>query len=876
MKAKQKSFVNNNSKKLSTYRPNSSTKNSRFPKYNINNSFSDLYPPIITLPTQKKQSRMGTQITREELYEENMHLKDKLNKMRKELDETKSKLFKRGLELNKKEKIIRDCSKENVTEYNHELNIEKARESALLTICKNKYNEMKNEYKKKCEENEKLKANIKLTKKREYEIQIEVLKKEMEKIRNLYNNCQLNYEKSMKEINEFEELKKEFFKQHSIINSLNKKNKELYNEINYTQKENTFLKNELAKFGEKEKRLKKNNMKLKMSNEKYMNLKKKSENSVILNNDNIRKLNNLKKDLAEYKLLNNQLNEKYNNLLKNKGFSNNINNKNIFNLKPFNYDQIKCIEKKEGDNQSQLYKSLLEEAKIKISILENYLRENDINPEIILKSKGYEGIINLDANKNMVKHQKMGKVSTNNSTNTKDATSVGTKENPDLSKNLNNTQSNFENINKVDMNKNNNNIINNEINNDNNHDNNHDINNNDLNSNINNDIKDEEGERKKEEMKDNENENVENKENNEMIENQDSMKITQSHNSELNMQEQQAKETQLLAILHTFVKNLEANHITKESLINKIKEISLLFENKEEATKEEFIEPFINLFIESMKITKSNDIQLINDFFNNFIEDMEGDTNRFFLELIDIFENIVDYTLVENEEEVLNAISMELQPYKEELKIKLEKYENNIITFDNLRQVIEELNISLSDDYTEFLIYKMKEKVPPNSSIFDLNYKIILDLLDKNANTNDNNINNNEEENNNIDKEEKKINEEENESNDNYDEEEMNIQMSNKLSELKQALKDNNTSLEEELNDKIKILEDQNNKKINGINKDIFFALMTKFNIEIEEKVKDSIFDLFKIENDILVKSENELFLLDFDKLCSILEVDSK
>ena len=876
MKAKQKSFVNNNSKKLPTYRPNSSTKNSRFPKYNINNSFSDLYPPIITLPTQKKQSRMGTQITREELYEENMHLKDKLNKMRKELDETKSKLFKRGLELNKKEKIIRDCSKENVTEYNHELNIEKARESALLTICKNKYNEMKNEYKKKCEENEKLKANIKLTKKREYEIQIEVLKKEMEKIRNLYNNCQINYEKSMKEINEFEELKKEFFKQHSIINSLNKKNKELYNEINYTQKENTFLKNELAKFGEKEKRLKKNNMKLKMSNEKYMNLKKKSENSVILNNDNIRKLNNLKKDLAEYKLLNNQLNEKYNNLLKNKGFSNNINNKNIFSLKPFNYDQIKCIEKREGDNQSELYKSLLEEAKIKISILENYLRENDINPEIILKSKGYEGIINLDANKNMVKHQKMGKVSTNNSTNTKDATSVGTKENPDLSKNLNNTQSNFENINKVDMNKNNNNIINNEINNDINNDNNHDINNNDLNSNINNDIKDEEGERKKEEMKDNENENVENKENNEMIENQDSMKITQSHNSELNMQEQQAKETQLLAILHTFVKNLEANHITKESLINKIKEISLLFENKEEATKEEFIEPFINLFIESMKITKSNDIQLINDFFNNFIEDMEGDTNRFFLELIDIFENIVDYTLVENEEEVLNAISMELQPYKEELKIKLEKYENNIITFDNLRQVIEELNISLSDDYTEFLIYKMKEKVPPNSSIFDLSYKIILDLLDKNANTNDNNINNNEEENNNIDKEEKKINEEENESNDNYDEEEMNIQMSNKLSELKQALKENNTSLEEELNGEVKVLEDQNNKKINGINKDIFFALMTKFNIEIEEKVKDSIFDLFKIENDILVKSENELFLLDFDKLCSILEVDTQ
>ena len=911
MKTKQKSFIHNSSKKLSTYRPNSSTKNSRIPVYNINNSFSDLYPPItLTMPTQRKPSRIGNQITREELYEENIHLKDKINKMRRELDETKNKLFKRGLELNKKEKIIRDVSKENVTEYTHEKNLDKAKESALLTLCKNKYNDMKIKYQKKCEENEILKANIKITKLKEYEIKIDVFKKEMEKIRNLYTNCQNNYDKSMKEIKEMDELKKEFFKQHSIINSLNKKIKELYNEINSIQNENFFLKNELNKYGKKEKILKNKNLKLKISNEKYMKLKKRNDSSVIINNDNIRKLNNLKKDLAEYKLLNSQLNEKYNNLLNNKkGVSKNI-NKNILDLKPFNYEEVKIIEKTDrSENQTKLYKSLLEEAKMKISILENYLRENDINPEIILRNKGYEGIINLNTNKNMIKLQKMNKTSTNNSTNTKDATSVGTKEVTDLSKNLNNTQSNFENINKNDNNKNN--IINNEINKD---ENNEEINNNENinNININNENNEERKEEynqkeNKEEIKDTENdnnnyniENAENKENNETEENnqenQDSMKITQSQNSEFNTQERQAKETQFLAILHTFVKNLEANHITKETLINKIKEISLLFENKEEATKEEFIEPFINLFIESMKITQSNDIQLINDFFNNFIEDMEGDTNRFFLELIDIFENIVDYTLVENEEEVLNAIAMELQPYKEELKLKLEKHENNIITFDNLRQVIEELNISLTDDYTEFLIYKMKEKVPPDSSIFDLNYKIILDLLDKNTNTNTNennnnivnnsvnennnnetNTNNNENEGNNN---EKKINEEDNESNENnemnMDEEEMNIQMSNKLSELKQALKDNKTTLEEECNNKVKILEDQNNTKINGINKDVFFDLMNKYNIEIEDKVKESIFDLFKIENDILVKSEGELFLLDFDKLCSILDADAK
>ena len=171
----------------------------------------------------------------------------------------------------------------------------------------------------------------------------------------------------------------------------------------------------------------------------------------------------------------------------------------------------------------------------------------------------------------------------------------------------------------------------------------------------------------------------------------------------------------------------------------------------------------------------------------------------------------------------------------------------------------------------------MKEKLPENSSIFDLNYKIILDLLDRNINNtnNTNNINNTnkEQEEKNIKEEE---NENENESNKNYDEDEMNILMSNKLTELKQALKDNNTNLEEECGDKITSIEEQNNKKINGINKDIFFGIMEKYNIEIEEKIKEAIFDLFKIENDILDKSENELFLLDYDKLSSILEYESK
>ena len=895
MKPNKKSFTANNSKRLSTYRPNSAIKNSKVPlKYTINNSLTDMYPPItITMPSHKKPSRMGHQITREELYEENMHLKNTINKMKKELDEVKNKLFKRGLELNKKDKIIRDCSKENVTEYTHEMNLEKAKESALLTMCKEKYIKMKKDFEKKCDENEVLKANIKITKLKEYQIQIDVLKLEMEKLRTLYNNSQKNYESSLRELKEMEKLKSEFSNQHIIINSLNKKYQDLSTEMNYILEENDYLKGKLSKNQIIQKQLKLKNTKLKQTNEKYMELKKKKENSIIVNNVNLRELRNLRKDVAEYKRLYYQQEEKYKNALKAKEGMQEKVNKNIFALNKFNYNEIKQIEhNKIGDNKADLYKSLLDEAKIKNSILENFLREHDIDPELILKEKGYEGVVNINTNHNLERlKQKINKSTTNNSTNTKDATSVGTKENPDQSKNLNNNQSNLDN-NKVINNIKDNTIKDKEstiknINssNDTNNNNNgviHEVKeedqkvNDDMKQNeihLDENLKSKESEEKKEteenkEIKDSE-DNKEIKDENKVIthENQDSVKMTDSQNTDYLIQEQQLKETQILALLHTFVKNLEANHITKETLIDKIKEISKIFENKEEATKDEFIQPFVNLFIDSMKVTQANDIKLINEFFNNFIDDMEGDTNRFFLELIDIFENVVDYTLVENEEDVLNAIAFELYPYKEELKKRLEQKDKKIITFDNLRTIIEDLNISLTDDYTEFLIYKMKERVPEKSSIFDLDYSIILELLDKNL------INNINESNDTNKEEDKKINEvedESKESKESYDEEEMNIKMSNKLSELKEALKNNNTNLKEECKDKVQIFEYENNTKMNGISKDAFFGVFDKYHVNVKNKVKDAIFDLFKIETSNY-GYDNDIYLLDYDKLCSIL-----
>ena len=148
------SYTLNTSSRKSRFRPNSASKR----QLNIfkKNISRDTPPPILyTLPNtqQKKRSGMGNKIEREELYEYNMQLKDIINNLKKELAEVKHKVVKKDIEIRKKEKLIKECSKENDIESNHELNLEKARESTLISLYKKQYNELRESFNKKVKEN---------------------------------------------------------------------------------------------------------------------------------------------------------------------------------------------------------------------------------------------------------------------------------------------------------------------------------------------------------------------------------------------------------------------------------------------------------------------------------------------------------------------------------------------------------------------------------------------------------------------------------------------------------------------------------------------------------------------------------------------------
>ena len=757
-----------NTSKKSFFRPNSAAKR-HLKTYKINTSLETPPPIIFTMPNNpKKLSGMGNKIEREQLYENNMQLKDIINKLKRELAETRNQVVKKDIEIRKKERIIKECSKENDLESVHELNLEKARESTLVSLCKDKYSQLKNLYTKKCEENEILKANIKMTKLKEYMIQIDILKKEMEKIKTLYENTVEDNSRLREEMSNFQNLKNKYIEQHSIINNLVEKCKQYKNDINELKAENSFLNLKLEKNMKQKKGLQRANFKLKISNEKFLSQKKIKENYDLNIDDNKKLISNLRKDLNEYKRLYDLKNKECNKLIENneKMKSDEIKRKNEKDsLKPFDFNQIKVIENKNIDkntNKLTLYKSLLDEAKHKNEIYELYLKKIGVDKDQLVKSFGYNGI--------MTSSTKIQKDENGN----------------------NNIENNNNRINEK---------------------------NNDLNKNRENNE-----EIKKEENDRNSISDVNSYTKANTI--SENVKKLPSIEEEKPEEGQFIDESQLLSLLHVFVKNLEAQGITKEIINQKIQDISKLFENKDETTKEEFIDPFVKMFIETMKITQRKDIEIVTNFLNDFIDSLNSETLMFFNGLIEVFDNVRDYTGVKKDYEV----SFELNEYKDQLINALKQNDrnnNHLITFDIFRKIVQDLNISLDDETMEYLIYLMKKNVPENNSIFDLDYEIIEKLTEKN-------------------------------------------EIGDIFKNIKNTLNDNKSNIDTECQEFLKSIEYEDLKFL-IIKRDDFFSVLDKLEISMSDELKNSIYEVYKVEIETNDNSEQE-FWMEYDRIRSELE----
>ena len=136
------------------------------------------------------------------------------------------------------------------------------------------------------------------------------------------------------------------------------------------------------------------------------------------------------------------------------------------------------------------------------------------------------------------------------------------------------------------------------------------------------------------------------------------------------------------------------------------------------------------------------------------------------------------------------------------------------------------MNIILEDESMEYLIYKMKKNVPENNSIFDLNYEIIEKLMEKN-------------------------------------------EIGEIFENIKNTLKNNEINIDNECQDYLKAVEYQEIKFL-IIKRDDFFSVLEKLNIALNDEIKNSIYELFKIE---IENDNNEpKYWMEYDRIKSELE----
>jgi len=749
---------------INLYRPTPNKSKAQFSSIKISTNLSEsLPPPIFTLPSNRKlTSGMGNKIEREQLYENNLQLRDNLNKLEIKLKKSQYKNVKTEMELRKKEKIIQSFVTENSKEEIDKDKIIPMKESALITKFKQKYNKLKSDYEKLNNDYKILKANIKLTNIKEYQIENEILNMELKKVKALYQNSKKYYNKYKDNLEKLKEIRIKFMEQHAIILSYEKKI-EMHNEqMKKLNEENAESKKNMDNLMKKLEKLNIQNKLLDIKNKKLLDIKKLKESQEFEQNTYKKDYEDQKKEIFELKSALNLRISEIQTLQKTcetlKQMAKKVDNTKV---DPINYNDFKHFEKKsypKDIDKTELYKSLYEESLLKISLYEKYFNEKNINYKNILKKYGFNGMLNANNkviyNINDIIKEKEENVSNANIY-------------EDFNNMDENTDGGFSNAKK---------------------------------------------------------------------------KAFTSKNKKDKDTENQMKEKEKF-YLSLFIKNLEAKKITTEMMENKIEEIKNIFKDKKQIAIDEFLSPFIDMLIEAMKITQEIDKQQIKKFLNEYLDYLDNNLNNFIQNLLKAFEDIIEYDKTPNKEDLLNSLAFHLQKHKNELLQKLKEEDKNnikLISYQDFIKILSELGDPLRIELMEFLLFKMKENTDEACSMFDFNYNIILELLERKLpdDFEDN------------------------------DSEDINNLISDKLTEFKNNMNKDNVNLEQVCKDKIKTFE-VNSKNIEVIEKKDFFDIMEKYKVNLNEDIKNIIYKVFIAEEPECTKN-GEIQMMDFLKLKSL------
>jgi len=714
------------------------------------NASSDKPPSMISHTSRLSNHTLPSKYQRQ-LYEELMSLKKQVNNLNSQIAFAKSMNRKKDVQISLRNKEL-DTYKSDIKMSKDILpvNIDKLKDSNMISSIKKEYYNAKNLLNAKKEEAKNLEMFLKKAKPNKEIQKNEELEKQLIELVESYREIQQKNSEDSEKIKNLEILRKIFNSNHAQIEEMQNVIYETENKINGLKTIAKNMNNENSKNNEI---LKKQNIHKTNASKhiKYlMKVKKSKEEVVKMKTVYEKKITELEKELSDYKSKCSTNEKKIKQIKDDIKIIDKIKAIDPTKLEEFDYDKLKKIERNPSENTNSkilLLQSLIEESDNKIRTY----KENILSFNEQLKELGYEpfdlkGIIdeneeNIKENKNSddniedkAKDNNNKKDNENGDNNNQDNNQeLNNEKDKDIEKEKDKDKDKEKEKEKINMeNENNKNDINSNIDSNNkqriestrpddakNENNINNINNTseiqksnkteELKEQINNSVN-----------KDNNNsESTAKKENatNEAKENKDISKITLS-------------EEAFTEFTFVLIKNLEAKKVTTDIAKQKI----ILIQNKkDEIPKDKFVQQMSNNILTVLNCKNEDSIKKLNSwlyFMLNLNDDNQSLMTEKFLSLLS---NVKTYTS-EQELTLSKKVKKYLLPKKDIILSKLEPFKNKYISFIFLKQIIEEQKIEMKDEYSQYLFYALKRFDAPEISLYDLKVQNLFDIMNNDKN----------------------------------------------------------------------------------------------------------------------------------------------
>ena len=866
--------------RVSVYNPDLQKMKQRF-TYNLSKNFDNSkklkllqisnYPvePTSNTKTTKTINRnISLNRNQNELYDELMYLKRKVNNLNSQISFAKSQKRKKDMQItSKKKELANYMSDIQMSKDISPVNIDKLKDSNMISLIKKEYYNAKKLLNNKIKEEKNLenylkkaKPNIEIKKNEDLEYQLRI---SLDK----YNEIQKKNNEDSKRIQLKKNLAQVFQKNHTKIEEMKNLLYQTENNINRLKNIADNMNNENSKNNEI---LRKQNISKANVNkhiEHLMNEKKNKEEIVKMRAIYEKKIKTLEDELNDLKSKCSRNDTDINNIKQELLSIEKFKNEDLFKLRQFNYKNLKKIDKDPLENVNSkiiLLKSLIDESNNNIK----RYKENILGFNEQLKEMGYEpfdvnDLLNYECDKN----EKANSAKKNEI------------KNNDINDEINNEEeikkNDKEKIEKIKESDNEINLIKNNLESDGNkqrfESTKEEETKNEINLNIkpytdktneikeqvkkntsenNNEIKISDNNEEEDEQKITEHNNnviISSTNNNNILQEEninsnnndtDNMNTNSNENNNNKNTQKLFTEEEFSEFTFVLLKNLESKKITAEIAKEKI----ILIQNKnEEIPNEKFIQQMSHNILTCLNNKNEESIKKLNRWLNFILNISENNQNIMTEKFLSLLTNIKIYT---PEEELLlsKKVKKYLLPKKDIILSKLEPFKNKFISFLFLKQIIEEQKVEMKDDYSQYLFYAMKKFDDPTVSLYDLKVQNIFDILNDNQH-------------------DSKMDEE---SDIEITGEEFTTIISNFIMQLMMYLNKNKITLREVIKDLIQSLnideEDLNQEKIDIVLIEPFINRMKEIGITINNDIETfCIFNRYKLTDEYEIISVNLL-----------------